>query len=121
MNRIMRKATEVWKRYRAEQAVGQLTAAAAADIGVTPGDLIGAARMRGDVPERMQRMAAVFGAEAALDRTGRFQVLDMAQKCNCCAARDTCGTALDDPRGIRADQVDFCPNSDDYRAMASSR
>lgn len=118
MNGIGRMAKAVWNRIGTERQLGQLAEQAAADFGVPPADLHAAARQKGDEADRMDRMAAVFGAEAGLRAANRYQRLDMARACTCCTDRATCADLLHGEGPVTPEAAAFCPNAAEYRAMA---
>ena len=89
------------------------------DIGVTAGDVSAAIDMKIDLPDRMGRMAAVFGAAPALRRADRWQVFDMARVCDACKHRHACNHALAAEGGAAPGDVAFCPNAGEYRVLAA--
>lgn len=118
MSRIGRLANTFWNELKTRRQVEALGPAAAADFGVTLADVSVAALQPGDVPDRMQRMAAVFGADRALSGTDRYRLQDMAQTCADCAARRVCARVLYRDTAPDAGDVGFCPNAPAYREMA---
>lgn len=120
MSRIGRLASSFWNGLKTRRQVEVLGPGAAADLGVTLADIGATARQPGDVPDRMQRMAAVFGAEAALSKAARHSVQDMAHNCAACHARGICARVLYRAHGPEAGEVEFCPNAPAYREMASA-
>lgn len=118
MSRIGRLAKTFWNGLSTRRQVEVLGPAAAADFGMTLADVGAAARQPGDVPDRMQRMAAVFGAQDALAKADRYSLQDMAHNCADCAARGVCARVLYRGRGPEAGEVEFCPNAPAYREMA---
>lgn len=99
----------------------RLDGAAMRDIGVSLGDMSAAIDMKIDVPERMDRMAAVFGAAPALHRADRWRIFDMARACDACSHRHPCSHALAAKGGATPGDVTFCPNAEEYRAMAAQK
>lgn len=120
MNGIGRRIRSAWNGFITRRRLEALGEGAAADLGLTPADLREAAGHRGDVPERMQRMAALFGAGPALAGVGRHQMLDMARACTCCTGRAECAHLLYGPAAASAADAGFCPNAADYRALAAA-
>jgi|GEM_PF-4892421 len=119
MSRIGHLANTFWNGLKTRRQVEVLGPAAAADFGVTLADVGAVAHQPGDVPDRMQRMAAVFGAEDALAKADRYSLQDMAHNCADCAARGVCARVLYRAQGPEVGEVDFCPNAPAYREMAA--
>lgn len=120
MNSVRRTIADIWSNLRTGSRVEQLPATAAADFGMTAADLVTAARMHGDVPTRMQQMATIFGADAALRTANRYRIFEMSLRCDRCQARRACTHALATTHGRRPEDVDFCPNADEYRVMSAA-
>lgn len=119
MVRFERWANALWSGMKTRRQVEALGPAAAADFGVTLADVAATARQPGDVAERIARMAAVFGVEAALTRLDRYHAQDMARTCAGCPSRAVCARALHRADLPAVAQVDFCPNAPAYRALAA--
>ena len=117
-SRVTRWARSVWSGIRNRQQIEALGPGAAADLGIALADATEAARQPGDVPERMQKMAALLGVEGELAGIDRYQLQDMARTCAACVERGFCDHALHRPGGTRAEDVGFCPNVRTYQDMA---
>ena len=120
MNGFGRIAKTGWNRLRTRQRLESLSESAAADFGVSRADLCEAALQKGDVPERMERMSAVFGAGAACRAADRYRVLDMSRVCTCCTERHDCTHLLYGAAGTASREADFCPNAAEFRALAKA-
>lgn len=116
---IRRMMRNLRRRLAEERRAGGMSDAACRDFGMTAGDLAAAITMKIDVPDRMQRMSAIFGAAPALARTDRWQLFDMARACDGCKHRRACARALDGDGPAGLQDVAFCPNAGEYRAMAA--
>lgn len=99
--------------------VMEMSRCASADFGASTSDLENALTMKMDLPERMERMSAVFGASHAVARADRWQLLDMARACNRCEHRHACSRALHCKDPAQPQDVAFCPNADEYRTLAA--
>lgn len=108
----------IWNWFRGVADLQRLQAIPPVDLGLAAADVAAAARIGAGVPDRMRRMAAVFGADAALGAVDRYHYLDMARLCDGCASRRVCAHVLDAPGMKTADEVSFCPNGGAYRALA---
>lgn len=115
---IKRMMQNLRRRYAEQREAGKMDDAACRDFGVSTGDLAAAVAMKIDVPDRMRRMSAIFGAAPALARTDRWQLFDMARTCDGCRHRRACTRALDGDGSAGPQDVAFCPNAGEYRAMA---
>ena len=117
MNRPTQFLRNALSRWRTERAIAAAPAAAA-DLGIAPADLLAIARHPGDLPDRMGRMAARFGASGAMARLGRWESLDMTRACAACPHRRACDRALDTQAA--AETCGFCPNAATYRRLAAA-
>lgn len=119
MNGFGRLVQRAIERVRVERELAALPADGATDFGSTEGELVAAARLKADVPERMGRMAGKLGVGEAFGKADRYQVLDMARECDRCGARRVCGHVL---YGTGAeDPADFCPNAGNYRELVAGQ
>lgn len=117
MTAIKRLLQTLRERLAERRNASRIDRQACHDFGMTRADVDQALAMRRDVPDRMGRMSAVFGAaEAAIDR---WQLLDMARLCDSCSHRPDCARALDTPGGASPQDVAFCPNAAAYRDLAA--
>ncbi|MDR0808466.1 MAG: hypothetical protein LBE86_04960 [Gemmobacter sp.] len=116
---IRRMMQNLRHRIGEQREAGQMNDDACRDFGMTAGDLTAALTMKIDVPDRMRRMSAVFGAAPALARADRWQLLDMARACDRCKHRRACARALDGDGQAGTQNVAFCPNAGEYRAMTA--
>ena len=120
MSGIGRIARTFWNEHKLRRRLESLMAGAPGDFGATQGDLLEAARQRGDVPDRMRRMSRLFGVEGAFRRADRYQVLEMSKVCNRCCERRMCGHALYDSKREGAVDTGFCPNAAEYRGLSAT-
>ena len=118
---IKRMMQNLRRRFAEQREAGGMTDGACRDFGMNASDLTAAITMKIDVPDRMQRMSAVFGAAPALARTDRWQLFDMARACDGCKHRRACARALDGDGPAGLQDVAFCPNAGEYRAMAAQQ
>lgn len=116
---IKRLMRDLRHRLAMQHEAGRMTEAACRDFGMSASDLAAAVTMRIDVPDRMRRMSVVFGAAPALARADRWQLFDMARACDGCRHRRACARALDGDGSAGPQDVAFCPNAGEYRAMAA--
>lgn len=116
----IRRMMQNLRQRRAERRNARgLGGEATRDFGVTAGDLAAALSMKIDVPDRMGRMSAIFGATPAMARADRWQIFDMAKVCDGCKHRRACARALYSDDAAGPQDVAFCPNAGEYRAMAA--
>ena len=116
---IKRMMQNLRRRYAEHGNAGGMDDAACRDFGMGVNDLAAAITMKTDVPDRMRRMSAIFGAAPALARADRWQLFDMARTCDGCRHRRACARVLDGDGLTGPQDVAFCPNAGEYRAMAA--
>lgn len=119
MTAIKRLLQTLRQRLAEHRNADRMDRKACQDFGVTRAEMDQALAMRIDVPDRMGRMSAVFGAAEAVAGTDRWQLLDMARLCNRCGHRPACARALDAPGGPAPQDMEFCPNAASYRDLAA--
>lgn len=116
---IRRMMQNLRERLVEQREAGRMHDEACRDFGMNASDLAAAITMKIDVPDRMRRMSAIFGAAPAMARTDRWQLFDMARACDACKHRRACARALDGDSEVASQDVAFCPNAGEYRAMAA--
>lgn len=72
-----------------------------------------------EVAPRMARMRVVFGLEEMQPAVGRRLNLQMVRVCSLCAHRQLCEQTLATGTA-RPDDVEFCPNKQEYEAFAAA-
>lgn len=122
MNRLERFVKRVLDLVKTENRLAILFSDATADLGITPGEMIAASRLKVDVPERMGRMVATSGATKAFAHTDRYRVLDMARIRDRCGARRVCNhTLFGDATSSVAKPAKFCPNAANYHDLVAAQ
>lgn len=117
MFELARIAGNIKAKLTTLRSLEALAPADATDFGVTPAELVEAAQQRGDVLERITRMSEIYGVEQAFQAVGRYDLLEMARKCNRCPHERACARLLRGECNPCTKQVDFCPNAGAYAAL----
>lgn len=112
-----RIANNLKTKLTSRRNLAALTLADAADFGATGAEVSQAARQRADVLERVTRMSAVYGAEAALQTVRRHDLFGMTQTCDRCPHERKCARLLYGASKPCAKHVNFCPNAAEYVAL----
>lgn len=115
-----RIARNIKTKLTSHQNLAALTLADAADFGVTGAEISEAASQRPDVLERVTRMSAVYGAEAALQTIGRYDLFEMARTCDRCPHERKCARLLHGESKPCTKDVNFCPNATEYVALKAA-
>lgn len=107
-----------WRdRRRIDDEIGAMPDAEIEALGLTRADLRDVARISATQVARMETMAGLFGAGAALDADPVARAA-AAVACAHCDATRACTEELTRPAGPRADHCGFCPNAGTYRDLA---
>lgn len=118
MSSFDRLTLKIKSRFATSRNLSALTPASAEDFGVTMTDLTNAVRQRADVLQRLTCMAEVHGVPHALKTAGRYELFEMARKCDQCFYERKCARMLSAASRLRAKDVDFCPNAAEYALLA---
>ncbi|MBD9628146.1 hypothetical protein IB279_34920 [Ensifer sp. ENS06] len=121
MSAIERMTRNIKSRLVNRRNLSALTQAGAAGFGVTATEVQHAAHQRTDVLERLARMAEFHETAGALASAGRYELLEMARKCDRCPHERKCARILYAALRPCAKEVDFCPNAAEYPALAVER
>lgn len=115
LNHLIARIGEVLRR---EAQAGDALPGLASDVGYAPANMTFVGNVPHAVARRMGRMATIFGAGRTVSLAERWRRDDMMSNCVSCDARRACKTAQR-RTDIRPDDVDFCPNAENYRLLAS--
>ena len=114
---MLERMRRMMERWRTEGEIARMEGRDLAELGLDRAELTELARMPGDVPERMERMAEIHGLTPAALTRDRGGYLEMVATCGHCGARKICAEVLDSGTGDPL-YCGFCPNSETYRKMA---
>ncbi len=118
MNEISRMLRNWMQGRRDASRPAVLDAATPHDLGLGPNDLASIAAYPADVPDRMARMASVFGAPSTGPRIEGWRNREMIHACATCPFRAQCADQLYAGHPARAEDCGFCPNAGHYRELA---
>lgn len=88
------------------------------DLGMTRDQVEFFVRMPADVPERMAKMASVFGLTEDQLKANQADYMDLLNVCGHCGARKACGKLLPHADTASRAEADFCPNAPTYGQMS---
>ncbi len=108
-------------QWRSLREVRALSPDDLSDLGMTGEQIERLVRMPAVVPERLTRMAGVFGLTTAEVQADRQPFLAMLEVCDGCASQETCRSALAFAETLQPEDVGFCPNAASYREMQATR
>ncbi|MDT8854003.1 DUF1127 domain-containing protein [Paracoccaceae bacterium Fryx2] len=108
-------------QWRSLQEVSHLSDRELDDMGMTREQVVRFVRMPAAVPERMAKMAAVFGLTEAELQQAYAEYLDLMETCATCGARKVCVSALAHADDLEPADCGFCPNAAAYAEMGRVR
>ena len=88
------------------------------DLGMTRAQVLAFVTMPADVPDRVARMAAIFGIPEADLKANHADYLELLGTCAYCPDRAACTTLLHKPDAQPKD-ASFCPNAPIYADRAA--
>jgi hypothetical protein len=91
------------------------------ELGIDRNTLRELASHPADVPERMSRMARVFGVDPAAIHRQRGRGFDMTMTCGLCRDRKACARELFGDAPSSPERCGFCPNAAAFRNLAAER
>lgn len=115
---MMERLRNLLHRWRSLDELDKLGERELADLGLSRYELEELVTMSPEVPERMARMAAVFGLTVEDIRALRNEYLELLENCGHCEAVGQCRHMLD-AGTAQPGNVGFCPNAAFYRAKAA--
>lgn len=101
-------------RWQQLKTVEALTDRDLADLGMTRAQVQDFIRMPPDVPDRVARMAAIFGIPEADLKANHAEYLELLGTCAHCRDRAACALTLARGAEARPSEVAFCPNAAIY-------
>ncbi|MBU9699586.1 DUF1127 domain-containing protein [Rhodobacteraceae bacterium HSP-20] len=101
-------------RWHQLKAIETLTDRDLDDLGMTRAQLEAFATMRPDVPDRVARMAAIFGIPESDLKANYADYLELLGTCSHCADRAACSLLLHSGDLARPRDATFCPNAPVY-------
>ncbi|WGV16128.1 DUF1127 domain-containing protein [Fuscovulum ytuae] len=101
-------------RWQQLKTVDALTDRDLADLGMTRRQVEDFIRMPPDVPDRVARMAAIFGLSEAEVKANHAEYLEILGTCAHCRERGTCSLILARWEIARPAEATFCPNAGTY-------
>ncbi|ESW60198.1 MAG: hypothetical protein Q27BPR15_13260 [Rhodobacter sp. CACIA14H1] len=104
-------------RWHQLKTVEQLTDRDLDDLGMTRAQIQAFVTMPADVPDRVARMAALFGIPEADLKANHADYLELLGTCAHCTERTACARLLH-TSGARAQEATFCPNTPIYSDRA---
>lgn len=113
----IRALIERWQQLKTLDA---LTDRDLADLGMTRGQVEAFIRMPPDVPDRVARMAAIFGIPEAELKANHTEYLELLGTCAQCRDRGACALVLARGDIARPAEAGFCPNAPAYAALGTA-
>lgn len=104
-------------RWQQLKTVDALTDRDLADLGMTRAQVEDFIRMPPDVPNRVARMAAIFGISDAELKANHADYLELLGTCGHCRDRGACALVLARAESARPSEAAFCPNAAQYAAI----
>ena len=101
-------------RYQQLKTVEALSDRDLADLGMTRRQVEDFIRMPPDVPDRVARMAAIFGLSEAEVKANHAEYLELLGTCAQCRDRAACALVLAKWEIARPAEATFCPNAGTY-------
>ncbi|WP_434613740.1 DUF1127 domain-containing protein [Tabrizicola sp. M-4] len=105
-------------RWHQLKAVEALTDRDLDDLGMTRAQVMAFATMPADVPDRVARMAAIFGIPEADLKANYADYLELLGTCAHCTDRAACSLMLRKGDIARPQDATFCPNAPIYTERA---
>lgn len=102
-----------WTRRKARRMMLALSDQELHDLALSRSDIAQFLNQPADTPERMARMARIFGMDSKTLREDATSYREMAQVCGHCESRKTCAEKIWQD-GITRQDIDFCPNARAY-------
>ena len=107
-------------RWQQLKTVEALTDRDLADLGMTRAQVEAFIRMPSDVPDRVARMAAIFGIPEAELKANHADYLELLGTCAHCRDRAACALTLARGTDARPSEAAFCPNAPIYAGQATA-
>lgn len=101
-------------RWQQLKTLDALTDRDLADLGMSRAQVESFIRMPPDVPDRVARMAAIFGIPEADLKANHAEYLELLGTCAQCRERGACGLVLARGDISRPSEAAFCPNAQTY-------
>ncbi len=106
-------------RWHQLKTVDSLTDRDLDDLGMTRAQIEAFVTMPADVPDRVARMAAIFGIPEADLKANHADYLELLGTCAHCPDRSTCATLLHKGQLAQPADATFCPNAPIYADRAA--
>jgi len=81
------------------------------DLGMTRAQIMSFVTMPAEVPDRLGRMAALFGIPEDELQSNRAEYLELLQTCACCSVSGPCARLLARGPDALTEHAGFCPNA----------
>lgn len=104
-------------RWHQIKSLDALTDRDLSDLGMSRAQVEAFIRMPADVPDRVAKMAAIFGIPAADIRANHADYLEILGTCGQCRDRAACGHLLSRADVARPEEAGFCPNAPSFRRL----
>ena len=101
-------------RWQQLKTLNELSDRDLADLGMSRAQVEAFIRMPPDVPDRVIRMAAIFGIAEADLKADHAEYLELLGTCGPCRDRGACSLVLARGELARPSEAAFCPNAGIY-------
>jgi hypothetical protein len=114
---MLERLQALMARWREVKEVAALSDHDLADLGMTRDQVETFAQMPRDVPDRLVRMAAIFGLTEAELKRHHGEYLALVETCGRCGSRADCARMLGSCEKKGPEDCSFCPNAEAYARL----